>query len=97
MKKTRLNPISDKHKVELGKRRLLHYKLWLKQEGKCKKCGQLRTFNQTELSHKKSLAQGGKTEAKNCAVLCASWLKGCHPNSKHNLRNKYNEQPDWSK
>jgi 5-methylcytosine-specific restriction endonuclease McrA len=96
MKKTRIKPVSDKQRIELQKRRLLRYQLFQSQNGKCAKCSRMITLAQTELSHKKSLARGGKTEEKNCEVLCANWLSGCHPNEEHGLRNKYNEQPKWS-
>ena len=95
MQKTALKRVSDKQKIELEKRRLLHYQLWLSQEGRCNKCHRIITYQQSELSHKKPLARGGKTEAKNCGVLCASWLSGCHPNEEHGQRNIYNEQPAW--
>ena len=96
MKRSPIKPVSDKQKDEIALRRGLRYQLWRDQEGKCKKCGRLLTWNQTELSHKKSLARGGKTTAENCEVLCSSMIGGCHP-EEHGQRNIYNEQPMWNK
>lgn len=96
-RKTSLNRVSQKQQIELAKRRLLKYQLWLNQNGRCAKCGRLLKFGESELSHKKSLARGGKTEAENCEVLCASWLSGCHSNIEHGRNNKYNESPIWTK
>jgi len=94
MKRTPISEVSASQQKELSKRRLLKYQLWLKQEGVCAKCGRFITFAQSELSHKKPSARGGKTEEKNCEILCANWLSNCHP-GEHGLRNKYNEQPRW--
>ena len=93
MKKSRIKPISDKQELELAKRRGLKYQLWREQAGRCAKCGRYLTYYQAELSHKKPLVRGGKTEAGNCEVLCANWLSG-HP-EEHGLRQVYNEQPSW--
>jgi len=88
--------VSDKQRIELEKRRLLKYQLYLRQDGQCAECGKyLSYYNETSdnyphLSHDKSLAQGGKTNEKDCSVKCAE----CH-SKKHNLRNIYNEQPAW--
>ena len=89
-----LNRVSEKQEIELARRRGLKYQLWREQDGKCAKCGRMITYKQSELSHKKPLARGGKTEAKNCEVLCSSFIVGCHPRE-HGLRNIYNEQPNW--
>jgi len=92
-----MNRISAKQKAELAKRRLLKYQLFLSQEGKCAECGKYLSYyneaadNFPHLSHEKALAQGGKTDRKNCRVKCAE----CHSNGKHHLRNIYNEQPAW--
>lgn len=90
--------ISAKQEIELEKRRLLKYQLYLEQEGVCKKCGKYLSYynkasdNYPHLSHKKSLARGGKTDRSNVEVICS----GCH-SKEHHLKNVYNEQPQWSK
>jgi len=96
MKRSPINKISPKQEAELALRRGLRYQLWVEQEGKCAKCHRLLYWNQTELSHKKPLARGGKTTAENCEVTCANWLAGCHPNSEHGQRNIYGEMPSWT-
>lgn len=96
MKRTRIKPISTKQGLELAKCRLLRWQLFLSQNGKCIKCGRVLYWNQTELSHKKSLARGGQTTRENTEVTCANWLSGCHP-EEHGLHNVYGEQPAWSK
>ena len=93
---TSLNRVSPKQEDENKLRLWMRYTLWREQEGKCKKCGRVLSWNQTELSHKKRLSQGGKTTRENCEVLCANWLSDCHP-KEHGLRNFYNEQPQWGK
>ena len=99
MRKSRLKPISDKQEIEIAKRRALKYELWLEQEGQCKDCGRYMNYrvrtaaNYPELSHKKLLSDGGKTDKKNCSVICAEH----HANEEHHLRQIYNEQPMWRK
>ena len=96
MKRTPIKKVSKKQAIEQAKRRYIHYKLWVKQEGLCKKCGRYLHYGQSELSHKEPLARGGKTTEKNCKVTCRWFIKDCHP-KEHGLRNKYNEQPQWRK
>ena len=96
--KISLSKVSDKQKDELALRRLLKWKLFNEQEGRCanKKCGKIMTYyneasdNYPHLSHKKPLSRGGKTDRDNCSVICAE----CH-SKEHGLRNKYSEKPQW--
>ena len=90
--------ISPKHRKELALRVKLKKELIEKQGGKCAHCGKhLTYYNETadsfpHLSHKKRLSAGGKTDDKNCSVICAQ----CHSNEEHHLNNIYNEQPKWT-
>lgn len=92
----KINKISPKQKEENTRRRFYHYKLWVDQEGKCAKCGRVLTYAQSELSHKKPLARGGKTTSENCEVVCNSYISDCH-STEHRQRTFHNEQPQWSK
>ena len=71
----------DKRKAELARRRKVKAELLEKcpvdTQGKklCPKCGKLPDpIRGLQLSHKVSLARGGKTRLANCEILCAS----CH-------------------
>jgi len=92
MKKTPLSKISKKQEVELARRRVLKYELFLKQAGRCARCNKYLSYangvsdNFPHLSHKTPLSRGGKTTRDNCEDLCAE----CH-SREHNLRNIYNE------
>ncbi|KKN64721.1 hypothetical protein LCGC14_0488530 [marine sediment metagenome] len=107
MKKTPLKrkaPLRKRSKgqeVELGRRRLLKWELYLEQEGKCAnpKCGKFMDYNAPvtadnypHLAHKKRLGKGGETTKANTSVLCAE----CHSNKDHLLRNVYGENPSWT-
>ena len=93
--------ISKKQGIELKRRHDLKIELLLEQGYKCKECGRYLTLeyetapNYANLSHEIPLSRGGETTKENCSVLCAE----DHSNSKerHNLRNKYGENPSWSK
>jgi len=97
-----IKPISDKQRIENQKKRGVKYVLHRKQEGYCARCGRWLHWNQCELSHKKHIGMGGckdnsvNTE-EDCEVTCRWFISGCHPNEEHHQRNKYNEQPIWSK
>lgn len=94
-----LTKVSAKQRAEYRERRKLKLELWAEQEGICGRCGKQMTWhnplsdNYPHLSHDKSLARGGKTNKDNCSVICGE----CHSNGEHHLRNKYNEQPQWTK
>lgn len=96
---TSLNKVSKKQEIELAKRKLLKYQLFLSQNGKCAQCGKMMTYyntasdNYPHLSHKKPLSKGGKSDRENLEVLCSQ----CHSNNEHGRNNKYNEKPRWSK
>jgi len=95
MKRAPLRKVSAKQEIELAKRRLLKWQIYNEQKCKCFICGRFLKWCECELSHKKSLASGGKTERDNCDVRCRWWLSGCHPNIEHGLNYKYNELPKW--
>jgi len=61
--------------------------------GRCEACGghPMGITRELELSHEHSKGQGGKTSEEN-KMLCEE----CHANTRHNLRNIYNENPSWS-
>ena len=98
-RKTSLSRVSDKQEIDLAKRRLIKYQLYQSQDGKCAKCQRFLSYlSETSpayphLAHKKRLAKGGKTDKKNCSVICSE----CHSNKDHNLKCLYNEQPMWNK
>jgi len=98
MKRSTIKQASAKQKIELALRVKLKKELIEKQDGKCAQCGKhLTYYNETadsfpHLSHKKRLSAGGKTDDKNCSVICSQ----CHSNEEHHLNNKYGEMPKWS-
>lgn len=86
MKRTRINPISSRHKIELDKRRFLKVQLIIESKGLCMTCGQkggwLEFLEGLSLSHIIPLSRGGKTTRENCLVECNS----CHT--------KYEKKPE---
>ena len=71
MKKMRINPISDKQKIELQKRRVLKAVLIAEHGNHCMTCGdRYRDFRGISLSHIISLARGGLTTKENCLLEC---------------------------
>ena len=79
MRRTKLNPVSSRQKIELDLRRRIKAELiseQLKTVGfvYCVRCGQKPSWEGIDLSHKISLSRGGKTEIGNCQLLC----RNCH-------------------
>jgi len=81
MKKTRLNPVSKKQKIELQKRRQLKAQLIKESGGRCQKCGKLPDWRGLALHHEKFLSRGGGTRLDNVILVCYS----CH-SKKHNIK-----------
>lgn len=78
MKRTRINPISDKKRAQLKAERLLTGRLIIKQDGKCK-CG--RKLGWGSAKHEKIFRSrdGDPTSEENCEVLCLL----CHGKEHH--------------
>ncbi len=82
MKRTKIKPISNKQQKLMNFRALMKPIVFEAQGKRCKSCGcTAPDFRGWELSHIKSLAQGGKDELGNYEVLCSH----CH-SMRHNLR-----------
>jgi len=71
MRRTGINPISDKQKIEIQKRRVLKAVLIAEYGEHCMTCGdKYRDFRGISLSHIIPLARGGKTTRDNCLLEC---------------------------
>lgn len=81
MRKTGINPISDKQKTEIQKRRVLKAVLIAENGERCMKCGRLPDWRGISLSHIIPLARGGKTQTDNVELLCFY----CH-SKKHGIK-----------
>jgi len=93
LKKTPINKVSDKQKIELKKRQTLKADLLFEQRkicgyNFCVKCGRNRDL---QLVHKIAVGQGGETSKENCYIGC---LK-CHGEGEHHLKIIMDEQPQW--
>ncbi len=92
MKRTHLNPISEKHKKEIAKERKLKKEL-IEENGKCcMKCGSKGDFRGIQLVHKIPKSLGGKTNRENCYLGCGK----CHFVDEHGIK-EVDSKPMWSK
>ncbi len=75
MRRTKIKPISNKQQRLMNFRMLMKPIVFESQGKRCKDCGtSTPDFRGWELSHTKSLAQGGEDTLENLMVLCAP----CH-------------------
>ena len=79
MKRSRINPISDKQKIERQKEKDLKILLLLKYGKVCMTCGARNPWPPLELSHKIGTWEGGETTEENCILEC--WR--CHHGKCH--------------
>jgi len=70
IKKTPINKVSAKQKIELAKRRKLKKELIEEQGEVCMTCGKAPDWRGITLSHIIPLGRGGKTTRKNCPLEC---------------------------
>ena len=71
MKRSRINPISDKQKVEIKKRQTLKAELIAEYGEYCMTChDKNRDWRGITLSHIIPLSRGGKTTGDNCLLEC---------------------------
>ncbi len=80
MRRSRINPISKKKRLELEQEKKLSAELFAKQKGKCYDCGKPLGWG-SALHHIIFRSHGGKTDAENCVLLCLS----CHM-ARHHIR-----------
>jgi len=74
MKRTPINKMSDKQKIELRNRARLKAELLMEYGNKCMTCHQKPDWRGISLSHIIPLSRGGKTSRKNCLLECLN----CH-------------------
>ena len=80
MKRSPLRRVTSKQRTELARRSSLKAELMAElptdAQGRklCPKCRKQCDFRGFQLSHKKSLSLGGKTDRENCEVVCCP----CH-------------------
>ena len=72
MKRTRINPVSPKQKIELALRAKLKQELIEEFGYRCMTCGKVPYL--LDLSHIVRLGRGGKTTKENCILEC----RACH-------------------
>ena len=82
MKRSYINKVSDKQKVEIQKRKDLKAELMKTWNGICPDCNERPDFRGVCLIHKKSLAQGGQTDALNTYLGCFK----CHNRKYHGIK-----------
>jgi len=74
MKRSKINPISDKKKIEKGIEAELRAKLLEEHGGLCQICGRWPDLYGLSLHHLKYKSHGGKSTEENCRLICRS----CH-------------------
>ena len=83
MKRTRINPISNKQQRLVAYRAMMKPIIFEAQGRKCKKCGcKTPDFRGWQLSHVIPLSKGGKDTVENLEVLCSK----CHAIYRHNIK-----------
>jgi len=92
MRKSRINPISDKQKVELALRARIKREFIAEFGNKCMICGNPPDWRGIQLCHKIPLSRGGKTDTENCYLGCGK----CHFTKDHHIR-EVKSKPQWSK
>ena len=84
-----INPISDKGKGEIKKRRELKDFLILRYGNRCMRCNGTGSWIGIDLSHKILRSRGGKTSEDNCELLC----RKCH-GKEHGVNYTFREGND---
>lgn len=82
MRRTRINPISEKRKLQIEIEKQLKMKLLIENGLKCMTCGQKPSWIPLSLSHIIPKGRMGKTNRENCIIEC----NDCH--------SKYEKKPE---
>lgn len=87
MKRSRINPVSDKQAIEIKKRQVLKASLIEKHGEHCMTCNDKnRDWRGISLSHITPISRGGKTTLDNCLLECYN----CH--EKYEKRSELREK-----
>jgi 5-methylcytosine-specific restriction endonuclease McrA len=83
MKRTPINKISKKRKVEMGIEAELRAKLLEEHGGVCQQCGKWPDSYGLSLHHILFKSRGGKSVEQNCVLICRECHESAHLGIKH--------------